>query len=157
MAWSHSNTRDASRKVFGPHVRLDARPTGPAWLDAGLESVRATAATIDGHWLQRTPFLAGQAPTIADFSAYEELAQLGPRFGAVLDYAPYGNLQRWLDTMATLPHHDAVHASLTALGPLDALLALDAKQLGAKLGAASKAGGDGLKRALAENEQGLPA
>lgn len=155
LAWSHGNTRDASRKVFGPHVRVDARPTAPAWLDAGLDSVRAAAATIDSYWLQRTPFLAGQAPTIADFSAYEELAQLGPRFGAALDYAPYGNLQRWLDTMASLPHHDAVHASLTELGPLDSLLALDAKQLGAKLGAATKAGADGLKRALAENDKSL--
>jgi glutathione S-transferase len=78
MAWSHRNTREASAKVFGPHVRADMRPSGPGWLEEGLKTVDATCQMIDGYWLQRTPFLAGQAPTIADFSCYEELAQLGP-------------------------------------------------------------------------------
>jgi glutathione S-transferase len=77
MSWSHRNTREASNKVFGPHVRLDKRPTDANWLADGLATVEKAAHTINSYWLQRTPFIAGHAPSIADFACYEELAQLG--------------------------------------------------------------------------------
>ncbi|KAG8458297.1 hypothetical protein KFE25_005144 [Diacronema lutheri] len=157
MSWSHRNTREASTRVFGPHVRPDARPAGTSWRDEGLKSVEATCKLIDSYWLQRTPFLAGHAPTIADFSAYEELAQLGPRFGKLVDFSSHPNLSRWIEQMASLPHHDAMHASLTELGPLDPLLALDAKQLGAKLGAATKAGTAAITAAVKAAEKATPA
>lgn len=153
MSWSARNTRDASVKVFGPHVRLDVRPTDASWREEGLKSVEATCKLIDHYWLSRTPFIAGHAPTIADFSAYEELAQLGPKFGAVYDFKPHANLHCWMEQMASLPHHDAVHASLVELGPLDALLGLDAKQLGAKLASATKAGAAGITAAVKSNEK----
>lgn len=157
LSWAQRNTREASAQVFGPHVRLDVRPASAGWREDGLKSVEATCKLIDGYWLQHTPFLAGQAPTIADFSAYEELAQLGPKFGAVYDFAPHPNLHKWMEQMAELPHHDAAHAALTDLGPLDALLGLDAKQLGAKLASATKAGAAGITAAVKENEKAAPA
>jgi hypothetical protein len=73
-----------------------------------------------------------------------------------MDYSKHTNLQHWLDQMASLPHHDAVHASIAELGPLPALLLLDSKQLGAKLGAATKAGASGIRRAEKENERTVP-
>lgn len=153
LSWSARNTREASVKVFGPHVRLDVRPADASWREQGLKQVEETCKLIDHHWLARTPFLAGHAPTIADFSAYEELAQLGPKFGNVYDFSAHPHIHRWLEQMATLPHHDAVHASLADLGPLDALLGLDAKQLGAKLASATKAGAAGISDAVKANEK----
>jgi hypothetical protein len=59
--------------------------------------------------------------------------------------------------MASLPHHEDVHACLKELGPLAPLLSLDAKGVGAKLVAATKAGTLGIKAALAANEKAAPA
>ncbi|KAJ1635084.1 glutathione S-transferase [Pavlovales sp. CCMP2436] len=156
MAWSHRNTRNASAKVFGPFVRADLRPSGSTWLEDGLKSVDASCTTIDGFWLSCTPFLAGQTPTIADFSCYEELVQLAPDYGAVMDFSKYGNLHKWMGQMASLPHHDEVHAVLKELGPLEGLLSLDAKGVGAKLMASTKTGMLGIKTAVAANEKAAP-
>jgi len=143
LSWSQRNVREASTRLFGPYVRADLRPSaedGDNWKAHGQAIVGKAVHLIEDHWLTRHTFIAGEEPTIADFSCYEEIAQLGPRFGDNFDFAAYPRVRAWMDAMAALPHHDAVHAALVTLGPLEPLSQLDKKQLGAKLAAATKDG-----------------
>lgn len=151
LSWSHSGLRPVSLAYFAPFVRPDkASACGDDWREHGLKTVKSAATTLDSYWLARTPFLAAEHPTIADLCAYEELTQFDGGHGALYDYAPHANVRRWLDEMARLPFHDEIHASLALLGPLDALAGLEPKQLGAKLGAATKGGVASMQKALAD-------
>ena len=54
-------------------------------------------------------YLCGAAgPTIADLLAYEEVVQLTPRYGNLLDCSPYPRVIAWLEKMSRLPYHHEV-------------------------------------------------
>ena len=78
--------------------------------------------TIVSHicmqWLKKNKFIAGEHVTIADFSAYVEIAQLNKQFTNLFDYSDFKNLSRWLEDMSKLDHHDDVHMVFTKMGDI---------------------------------------
>lgn len=81
------------------------------------DTVQGVLESLDSAWLKDKDFLAGtQEHSIADILAYEEVAQA--YMTSVLDLGEYPNIQKWVERMKLVPHHDAAHASLTALGSL---------------------------------------
>ncbi len=73
---------------------------------------------LDTQWLKKNKFIAGEQVTIADFSAYVEIAQLNTQFTNLFDYSNFENLSRWLEDMSKLPYHDDVHMVLTKMGDI---------------------------------------
>ena len=73
---------------------------------------------LETQWLRKNKFIAGDNVTIADFSAYVEIAQLNKQFTNLFDYSPFENLTRWLEDMSKLPYHDDVHMVLTKMGDI---------------------------------------
>ena len=73
---------------------------------------------LETQWLKNSKFIAGENVTIADFSAYVEIAQLNTQFTNLFDYSSFENLSRWLDEMSKLPYHDDVHMVLTKMGDI---------------------------------------
>ena len=73
---------------------------------------------LETQWLKKNKFIAGEHVTIADFSAYVEIAQLNTQFTNLFDYSNFENLTRWLDDMSKLPYHDDVHMVLTKMGDI---------------------------------------
>lgn len=47
-----------------------------------------------------------------------KIAQVLPRYGALVDLSELPKLSAWASSMAALPHHDAVFAVLDTLGDL---------------------------------------
>ena len=70
------------------------------------------------QWLKKNKFIVGEHVTIADFSAYVEIAQLNKQFTNLFDYSEFKNLSRWLEDMSKLDHHDDVHMVLTKMGDI---------------------------------------
>ena len=68
--------------------------------------------------IKKNKFIAGDHVTIADFSAYVEIAQLNTQFTNLYDYSDFENLSRWLEDMSKLPYHDDVHMVLTKMGDI---------------------------------------
>ena len=73
---------------------------------------------LETQWLEKNKFIAGDHVTIADFSAYVEIAQLNTQFTNLYDYSDFENLTRWLEDMSKLPYHDDVHMVLTKMGDI---------------------------------------
>ena len=73
---------------------------------------------LETQWLQKNKFIAGNFVTIADFSAYVEIAQLNTQFTNLFDYSSFENISRWLEDMSKLPYHDDVHLVLTKMGDI---------------------------------------
>ena len=73
---------------------------------------------LETQWLKKNKFIAGDHVTIADFSAYVEIAQLNTQFTNLFDYSEFENLSRWLKDMSELPYHDDVHMVLTKMGDI---------------------------------------
>lgn len=136
LFWSQLNTRYVAKTLFAPFVRPDLRPSGDEWLRQGKERLGDLSQKLDGVWLQRSPFLAGDHVTIADFSLYEEICPF--RFGSLYNFEAHPNLERWMQSMEHLPHHAEVHVVLKRLGRLEDLLDMDAKDVNRTLGSASK-------------------
>jgi len=117
LHYHHRNVREASVGLVAPKIRKD--------LDLSEERRNAARATFDtalaaleSGWLARSRFLAGDQVTLADFAAYVEIGQLRPSFTNVYDFDPFPNVRRWLDDMAQIEGHDAVHVVLEVLGDI---------------------------------------
>eukprot|EP01063_Lacrimia_lanifica_P007468 TRINITY_DN1476_c0_g1_i1.p1 TRINITY_DN1476_c0_g1~~TRINITY_DN1476_c0_g1_i1.p1 ORF type:complete len:241 (+),score=89.76 TRINITY_DN1476_c0_g1_i1:95-817(+) len=122
LHWFHRSLRELTIEYVRPVFLPDTAG------DAGRNRKAATVALkiLERHYLASAPYLTGTAPTIADLAAYEEVVQL--RFMNLLDFAPYPKVAAWLDRMAGLPGHDAVHAPLIALAAAGAVNAKTMKQ-----------------------------
>lgn len=120
LSWHQNNTRLCSSGFFAPNVRPDiAAALGADGIARAEKGARAALSTVDSHWLGGAPFLAGaDAPTVADLLAYEEIVQLAPAYGNLLDLTPYPHIGSWLERMAALPYHEEAHAASAALGDL---------------------------------------
>ncbi len=117
LHYHHRNVRDASLGLVAPRIRKD--------LEISASSQRAARATLDralhaldGGWLSRSRFIAGDALSIADFAAYAEIGQLQPEFTNIYDLSPFANVQRWLAAMRNVDGHDDVHVVLAELGDI---------------------------------------
>ena len=117
LHYHHRNLRDASVGLVAPKVRKDLNIP-----DAIQQSARATLTNalraLDTGWLAQSPFLTGEAVTLADFAAYVEIGQLQPGFTNVFDFEPFANVQCWLDRMKQVDGHDDVHVVLAELGDI---------------------------------------
>ena len=128
LHFHHRNTRELvigwSRRlwpsVFGiddPDEAWLARNTFPGMVDNAAVCAR-TLDVIDGM-LSRSRFIAGEQPTLADISAYEELGQNQPRYANCTDYSAHAGIRRWLRDMAQLPEHDLAHQVWTRIGDVN--------------------------------------
>lgn len=136
LHFHHSSTRLATFLLMGPHVTSAfGGPPRDSLDPLMVDTIFATMETDDkwaagrrafdrilplierGYFFDGAPFLCGTAsPTLADIACYEELAQL--RWAGLHDFAEHPRILAWLEEMAKLPAHDAIHAYNTALGDI---------------------------------------
>jgi glutathione S-transferase len=115
MHSSHRSVREFTTTITRTFFRPDTLPGGkfPDWTPRCNPStdpvLQRVARGVDRVLAERS-FLAGEAMTIADLSAYTELGQCAPWFCDVFDFSPYPNIERWLEQMRRTPKHDEVHA-----------------------------------------------
>ncbi len=128
LHFHHRNTREIviqwSRtlwpSVFGvenPDAGWIKRNTFP-----GMENnaqVVSQALQIIDDMLSRSPYLAGDHPTIADICAYEELGQNQPKYANCTSYDSYTGIARWLTDMEALPAHKPAHAIWELIGDVN--------------------------------------
>lgn len=133
----HTLTRLATLKLMAPHVLaafaeppidnatsiLNNVAIATAMADedklaSGQAIMREVLNVIEQHYLHKAGcYIGGLAqPSIADLACYEEIAQLP--WANLLDLQDYPNCQAWLDNMATLPVHEAIHRYNFALGDI---------------------------------------
>jgi glutathione S-transferase len=74
-----------------------------AW---GKERSARWLKVLDSHWLGKTPYLASETITIADYFA-ACIVVTGEIIGC--DFKPYSHVNRWLDTMKKLSAWNTVH------------------------------------------------
>lgn len=117
LHYHHRTLREASAGLVAPKIRKDLDIPETVQQAARATVTRALEALENG-WLARTGFLAGDAPTLADFAAYVEIGQLQPGFTNVFDFTPFANVRRWLEAMKRLDGHNTVHAVLSTIGDI---------------------------------------
>lgn len=134
--WHHSNLRSLTRASFRRYIKPHSSITDDMiglWKKEATHALKvlersylSPAAATSGGGGTHTGLgkggggylLGTDHPTAVDFMAYEEVCQVGPDYGNVLDFASYPHITSWLGRMKALPWHDYVHASLRELGPL---------------------------------------
>ena len=116
LHYHHRNVRDASGLV-APKIRKDLNIPQVIQDSARANLTRALAA-LDTGWLAESRFLVGDGVSIADLAAYVEIGQLQSDFTNLFDFEGFPNVQRWLESMKTVPGHDDVHVVLTELGDI---------------------------------------
>ena len=118
LSWSNTEVRPNATGLIASSLRADITIS-----DRGKEKLASQLSAKLGAFeriLDATGgFAAADAPTLADYFLYTELGQLRVGFDAnpatgekTWDFAPFPNTVAWLDAMAALPDHDAVHAPL---------------------------------------------
>lgn len=119
LHYHHRNVRDASIALIAPKIRKDLQIPEVIQQSAQANFTRALR-TLETGWLAKSRFLAGDAVTLADFSAYCEIGQLQPGFTNVFDFEAFPNLRRWFADMKQVDSHDDAHVVLQALGDISA-------------------------------------
>jgi len=135
----HSLVRLATLKLMAPHV---VKPLGAALgigpnplsilqqemlaaafavqdpLQAGSQVVHIIAGFLErSYFNDASPFVCNTPQaSIADLVCYSELGQL--KMANLFDFAGYRRIQRWLDKMSCISHHDTVHAYNVHLGDI---------------------------------------
>ena len=109
--------REASLGLVAPSFRKDLE-IPQVMQERAAGSVGIGLRTINDQYLDGREFLLGDAPTIADISAYAEIGQLQPQFTNVFDLTPYPEVCRWLENMQQLDFHDEVHVVLKEIGDI---------------------------------------
>jgi len=84
-----------------PHMKRRSEEAQAATLEFGRENAKRWLKLLNDHWLgPNKSYLCGNAITIADYFA-SGIVTLGEVIG--VDFSPYPNVKRWLDTMKKLP------------------------------------------------------
>jgi glutathione S-transferase len=117
LHYHHRSVKEASVGYFAPILRPDLGLSKDV-INMSQRSFKNALKALDSQWLAKNNFIAGENVTVADFSAYVEIAQLNKQFTNLFDYSSYTNLSRWLDAMSKLPFHDDVHMVLTKMGDI---------------------------------------
>ena len=117
LHYHHRSVKEASVGYFAPILRPDLDLSKDV-IKMSQRSFKSALKALDSLWLAKNNFIAGKNITIADFSAYVEIAQLNKQFTNLFDYSSFTNLSRWLDDMSKLPFHDDVHMVLTKMGDI---------------------------------------
>lgn len=93
-------------QVFPPYRRRSDEAQA-ATLEMGKENAKRWLAILNDHWLgPNKTYLCGNEITIADYFA-ACIVTLGETIG--VDFSPYPNVKRWLDTMKKLPSWQKVN------------------------------------------------
>ena len=116
LNFHHRNLRDASGLV-APRIRKDL-VFPEAVQQAARRTFEKALRTLENGYLQRSAFLAGERPTIADLGAYVEIGQLQSRFTNLYAFDELPRVGQWLEQMQQLPDHDTVHMALEELGDI---------------------------------------
>ena len=145
LHWHHSNTRAIAGPYFAAAVRPDIVQS-PEMIAMGRKKAEVALQAIEDSFLgSSSKFMLGAStPTIADFMAYPEIAQIGPSFGDTADLTPFPHILAWLEAMRQVPCHDEVHTALATLGKLDLENPKNTIKL---LGPATKAGMEAVAKA----------
>jgi len=117
LHYHHRSIKEASTSYFAPILRPDLGLSEDL-INMSQKMFNNALKALETQWLKKNKFIAGDRVTIADFSAYVEIAQLNTQFTNLFDYSNFENLTRWLDDMSKLPYHDDVHMVLTKMGDI---------------------------------------
>ena len=117
LHFHHRNVREASIGLVAPKIRKDLDISEDFQKSAHRNLEKALEA-LDKGWLQKSRYLVGDKLSIADIAAYVEIGQLQACFTNLCDFSPFPNVQRWLNQMSEIAHHDVVHTALYELGDI---------------------------------------
>jgi glutathione S-transferase len=96
-----------------PHLKRRSDEAQSATLEFGKENARRWLNILDEHWIgPKNAYLCGDKLTIADYFG-AGIVTLGELIG--VDYSPYPNVRRWLDTMKKLPNWGSVNEAFYGL------------------------------------------
>ena len=138
LHWHHTGTRSLAT-LSAIHLRPDMKL---AVTETNRSEILQKLAVLNDAWLTEN-YIAGNDLSIADFMAYEEIAQLYMT-GLLEELPEYPNVHRWVQQMEQLPYHKEAHVALTTLGNL---AEPNEVTLTKRLGAATKAGIDAFQQA----------
>jgi len=117
LHYHHRSVKEASVGYFAPILRPDLGLSEDV-INMSQKSFNNALKALDSLWLKNNKYIAGENISIADFSAYVEIAQLNKQFTNLFDYSSFENLSRWLNIMSKVPFHDDVHMVLTKMGDI---------------------------------------
>jgi glutathione S-transferase len=84
-----------------PHLKRRSDEAQAATLEMGRANAKRWLKLLNDHWIgPNRNYLCGNEITIADYFA-SGIVTLGEAIG--VDFSPYPNVKRWLDTMKKLP------------------------------------------------------
>ena len=126
LHYHHRSIKEASAGYFAPILRPVDLGLSEDLINMSQRIYNNALKALETQWLKKNKFIAGDHVTIADFSAYVEIAQLNTQFDLesfyglliYLMYSEFENLSRWLKDMSELPYHDDVHMVLTKMGDI---------------------------------------
>jgi glutathione S-transferase len=96
-----------------PHLKRRSDEAQAATLEHGKENARRWLKVLNDHWIgPKNNYLCGNEITIADYLG-ACLVTLGEVVG--VDFTPYPNVKRWLDTMKKLPSWPKVNEAFDGL------------------------------------------
>lgn len=96
-----------------PHMKRRSDEAQAATLEFGRQNAKRWLTLLDEHWLgPNKKYLCGDEITIADYFG-SGIVSLGEIIG--VDFTPYPNVKRWLDTMSRLPSWPKVNEAFYGL------------------------------------------
>ena len=96
-----------------PNLKRRSDEAQAATLEFGKENAKRWFKILNDHWIgPKKTYLCGDQITIADYFG-AGIVTLGEIIG--VDYAPYPNVKRWLDTMKALPNWDRINEAFYSL------------------------------------------
>jgi glutathione S-transferase len=123
LSHHHLSTRRLSREVVFPFmwnlVDKKAKQQTKEEIDKSLADANKILHRFETIFLSnRSQFIGGyNKPTIADLTAYPEIAQLR-QLKFVSDFSNHPVLNAWVNRMSALPHHDDIHSSVVKLASI---------------------------------------
>jgi glutathione S-transferase len=96
-----------------PNLKRRSDEAQAATLEFGKENAKRWLKLLNDHWIgPKKTYLCGDKITIADYFAVG-IVTLGEIIG--VDFAPYPNVKRWLDTMKKSPNWAKVNEAFDGL------------------------------------------
>jgi glutathione S-transferase len=96
-----------------PHLKRRSDEAQAATLELGRENAKRWLKVLNDHWIgPNNNYLCGKEITIADYFG-ACLVTVGEVIG--VDFSPYPNVTRWVDTMKKLPSWSKVNEAFNGL------------------------------------------
>jgi glutathione S-transferase len=96
-----------------PNLKRRSDEAQAATLEFGKENARRWLKILNDYWIgPKKAYLCGDQITIADYFG-AGIVTLGEIIG--VDYTPYPNVKRWLDTMKALPNWNKINEAFYSL------------------------------------------